>query len=201
MGGAEVPIQNGQEFNENTNRALAAIGHRIRELRKLRGMTLQQLAEICNLSSSMLSLVERGIASPSIGSLIVVSDALGTTMSDLTAATENYDGDPVTRASQAKIVRTTKHVTRRLMKEDRTRGVSIAVNEYAPNTGSSDRPLHHDGYEYGLVLDGELTVEIEGNIHILKPGDLIAYSSKRDHRLWNHGKTKTRTVWFNLNRD
>ncbi len=29
-------------------------------------------------------------------------------------------------------------------------------------------------------------------------GDLFAYSSRRPHRFWNHGKKKVRTLWFNF---
>ena len=60
--------------------ALAMIGARIRDLRRGRGMTLQQLGDATNLSPSMLSLVERGRTGASIGTLIVISSALGVHM-------------------------------------------------------------------------------------------------------------------------
>src|SRR5882757_3851109 len=53
-----------EEIAETTANTLAAIGFRIRELRQLRGRTLQELADVSGLSTSMLSLVERGRASP-----------------------------------------------------------------------------------------------------------------------------------------
>src|SRR5918992_904002 len=59
------------------------IGTRIRTLRSERNLTLQSLAESTGLSSSMLSLVERGKTSPSIGTLVAISSALGVHMSDL----------------------------------------------------------------------------------------------------------------------
>jgi transcriptional regulator with XRE-family HTH domain len=65
--------------------ALAAIGNRIRDLRGQKGLTLQALSEQTGLSPSMLSLVERGQTSPSIGTLVVISSALGVHMSDLLA--------------------------------------------------------------------------------------------------------------------
>ena len=68
---------------DEMNQTLAAIGLRIRGARIARSMTLQALADVSGLSPSMLSLVERGRASPSIGSLIVIASALGVAMSDL----------------------------------------------------------------------------------------------------------------------
>ena len=177
--------------------ALAAIGQRIRDIRIAREMTLQALADATGLSTSMLSLVERGRASPSIGSLIVIASSLGITMSDLVAAEPSQGEQLVVRASEPVPVETASHVIRRVMREDRGRGLSIAVNEYEPHTGNATEPVSHQGYEYGYVLEGRLTVEVDGASHILNRGDLISYSSRRKHRIWNHGKTKVRTLWIN----
>jgi transcriptional regulator with XRE-family HTH domain len=181
--------------------ALAAIGVRIREARLSRNMTLQAVADATGLSPSMLSLVERGRTSPSIGSLIVISGALGVTMTDIVANEPLNDDKMIVRSNEQQIVETAQHVIRRLLREDRSRGVSIAINEYAPHTGSADSPLSHDGFEYGFVLEGTLTVEVDGVSHILASGDLIAYNSRRPHRIWNHGESRVRTLWFNLNRE
>jgi transcriptional regulator with XRE-family HTH domain len=189
------------ELAKTTADTLTTIGLRIRELRQSRRLTLQELADVSGLSASMLSLVERGRASPSIGSLIVVASALGVTMSDLLVNGAAGEEKIVVRASEARVVETAQHVVRRLLRQDRTRGVSVAVNEYAPHTGSAEHPITHEGFEYGFVLQGELTVEVDGTKHVLRQGDLIAYSSRRKHKIWNHGKIKVRTLWFNLDRE
>lgn len=190
---AEAPL------NETASRTLLAIGQRIRDSRKGRGMTLQQLAEASGISSSMLSLVERGLASPSIGSLIVVGEALGKSMSDLLASDDHSD-DLVVRASETQVVVTGNNVRRRVLKEDRSNGISIAFNEYAPKTASNETPLSHEGFEYGVLLEGQLTVEVDGVAHVLREGDLISYASRRPHRIWNHSKKVARTIWFNTDR-
>jgi transcriptional regulator with XRE-family HTH domain len=189
------------EVAEATASALVAIGERIRDVRQGKNMTLQALAESTRLSVSMLSLVERGRASPSIGSLIVIASALGITMSDLVVSEPTSEEELVVRASQHNVVETAQHVIRRLIREDRARGVSIAINEYQPNTGNSDAPVAHAGFEYGFVLEGTLTVEVDKTSYVLKSGDLISYNSRRAHKIWNHGKRKVRTMWFNLDRD
>lgn len=197
---SDIGMELAEDVSETTASTLAAIGLRIRATRQRQGMTLQKLGEESGLSPSMLSLVERGRASPSIGSLIVISNALGVTMSDLVTGDATPDSDPVVRVEDQQIVETADHVVRRLIRQDRSRGVSIAINEYAPHTGSAPTPITHDGYEYGFVLEGELTVEVEGTAHKLRPGDLISYESRRPHRIWNHSRRQVRTLWFNLDR-
>lgn len=186
-------------ITHSAQRKLALIGQRIRDVRKGRGMTLQSLADASGLSPSMLSLVERGLASPSIGSLIVLSDALGLTMSEM-LETESPFGEMVVRGGDVSPVRTASDVMRKVMMEDRPNGLSIAVNEYAPQTASNDSALTHEGYEYGLLIDGSLTVEVDGKAYIVNEGDLVSYSSRRPHRIYNHDTRVARTVWINTDR-
>jgi len=187
--------------SDATALALTVIGLRIKETRLARGMTLQSVSDVSGLSPSMLSLVERGRASPSIGSLVVIASALGVTMSDLVANDPLPEERLVVRSSDAKAVETAQHVIRRVLREDKSRGLSVAVNEYAPGTGNADQPITHDGFEYGFILEGQLTVSVEETSYVLDAGDLISYSSRRPHRLWNYSDARVRTLWFNLSRD
>lgn len=180
---------------------LAAIGLRMRELRLARGMTLKALAAKTNLSSSMLSLVERSCASPSIGSLVMIASALGVTISDLIAHEHASEDDLVVRGSERPTVETAKHVVYRVLRQDRARGISVTITEYAPNTANAEKPVTHDGFEYGYLLEGTLTVEVDGVPYELQAGDLISYSSRRRHRLWNRSNAKARTLWVNVRRD
>lgn len=184
-----------------SNAVVAAIGNRLRSLRQEREMTLQELAEVTDLSPSMLSLVERGRAAPSIQSLIVIANALNVTMSDLIVADPPDEERIVIRASDQPFVKTAQNVIRRMLREDRSRGISIAINEYEPETGSSLKRGAHNSFEYGFVLEGMLTMELENVTYQLKAGDLIAFESKRPHRFWNNGTKRVRTLWINLKGD
>lgn len=193
-----LPTSTADDLQGPVAEAIAAMGVRIREVRQARDMTLQTLADATGLSPSMLSLVERGRASPSIGSLIVIASALKVPMSELVVDQPVDDERLVIRASDRRAIETAGHVIRRLIKEDRARGVSIALNEYAPHTGAAETAITHDGFEYGFVLEGKLTVEVDGILHVMEVGDLISYSSRRPHRIWNHGDAQVRTLWINL---
>ena len=87
-----------------------------------------------------------------------------------------------------------------MVADDRVRGLEIAVNEFAPGGSSADSPLHHGGYEYGMLLEGELSVTLDGETHVLAPGDMISYDSTIPHRIENTGQVTARAVWVNLDR-
>jgi transcriptional regulator with XRE-family HTH domain len=177
---------------------LATIGRNIRALRNERGLTLQALAEQTRLSPSMLSLLERGKTGPSIGTLVVIASALGAQMSDLLDGNRVNGDDIVSRAAHQRVYETAAGVTRRILKQDRTRGVEIAMNIYKPGTASAPEPMAHEGCEFGVVLEGTLDVTVGGRSYTLQPGDLISYDSNRPHRFINNGVAPVRTLWVNL---
>ncbi len=185
---------------DETVDTLAAIGARIRDLRMQKGFTLQSLAVHTGLSPSMLSLVERGKTSPSIGSLMVICSGLGVQMGDVLVRRSKPRRTPVSRASDQPEYRSPNGVLRRILRDDRSRGVEFAINTFAPNTGGAPGLHQHAGFEYGVVLDGELTVEFEDDSYTLGPGDLISFESSQAHRIWNHGKVSARALWVNLQR-
>jgi transcriptional regulator with XRE-family HTH domain len=177
---------------------LALIGGRIRAARTSRGMTLQTLGNSTNLTVSMLSLVERGRAAPSIGSLILIANALGVPMSDLVPSSTPDDQDVVVRAGSRPVVESSEKLLRTILRNDRTNGILISLTVYKPGTGASSIPRGHAGSEHGYVLEGELTVELDGTVYRLREGDLISYNSTRAHRIWNYSRRDAKALWFNV---
>ena len=59
---------------------------RVRELRRQRGWTLEQLSASCGVSRSMLSQIERNQANPTLGVAFRVAQAFGLTLGDLVDA-------------------------------------------------------------------------------------------------------------------
>jgi transcriptional regulator with XRE-family HTH domain len=194
----EKPTEEPVDGGEIRDVSLVSLGRRIRHLRQERRMTLQDLAEATGLSSSMISLVERGRTSPSIGSLVVIASAFRVPIADLFVEIDQGREDYVVRCEDQSVVSPWPGVARRTAKIDRLRRVEISMNEWEPNGDTEPQPAHHAGYEYGLLIEGELTVEVEGVTHVLKPGDLISYPSTVLHSLRNAGTDVARAVWVNL---
>jgi transcriptional regulator with XRE-family HTH domain len=181
----------------DTERMIRRVGFQIRRLRNDRGLTLQHVADRTGVSVSMLSMLERGVAGASISTLVAVASALGVHMSDLFEQ-ESEPHSPVRRREDQIEVQTAAGVLRRVAHNDSGHGLEMVVNQYAPGTASGARAVHHSGTEFGLVLDGELTVVLEGVRHDLRPGDSITYRSTQPHLIRNDGQVPARAVWVNL---
>src|SRR4051812_20947668 len=64
-------------MDEGTAGLAASIGARVKHERNARGWTLDQLAGAAQVSRRMVVNVEQGLANPSVGTLLRLSDALG----------------------------------------------------------------------------------------------------------------------------
>ncbi|MBI1881950.1 MAG: cupin domain-containing protein [Chloroflexi bacterium] len=71
---------------------------------------------------------------------------------------------------------------------------------YAVGATSGRAMSHHVGREYGLILEGELTVELGFERYLLQPGDSIAFDSTMPHRMINSGAVPVRAIWVVLDR-
>lgn len=177
---------------------IGRVGAKIRARRKSIGLTLNDLSSRTGISVSMLSMLERGVAGASIGTLVAVATALRLQMHDLFESQVGEPSSPVIPREAQTEVETAEGVLRRMAHHSRTDGLEMVVNEYAPGTASGDAPLHHEGREYGVVIAGTLCVELDGIEYRLRPGDAIAYASTRPHRISNPHRTRARAVWVNV---
>lgn len=182
----------------DADQTIAKVGAKIRAFRSRQGLTLKEVAERTGVSVSMLSMLERGVASASVGTLVSVASALGVHMYDLFDHPAEGQMSPVTRRSEQSAVSTSEGTTRRVIHHDAHLGLEMAVNQYEPGGASGPRATHHPGRECGVVMQGCLTVELEGERYELESGDSIAYASTRPHRIVNEGTQLAVAVWMNI---
>ncbi|RZI95015.1 MAG: cupin domain-containing protein, partial [Microbacterium sp.] len=67
---------------------------------------------------------------------------------------------------------------------------------YAPGTEAPQEHIVHQGREYGVIIAGNLSVELQGESTVLYPGDSIVFDSMIPHRFWNEGDVEVRAIWF-----
>ncbi|WP_307084001.1 helix-turn-helix domain-containing protein [Arthrobacter agilis] len=170
-----------------------AIGTRVKQERKNREWTLDQLAAAAGVSRRMLVNVEQGAANPSVGTLLRLSDALGVGLPSLV--------EPP--ASPA--VRTTRHGDGAVLWTGDLggQGVLVAGTE-PPNVvelwdwtlapGERHTSEAHAGGTRELlhVQEGALTVDVDGELHELGTGDALTFHGDVAHAYLNRNGVRTR---------
>jgi transcriptional regulator with XRE-family HTH domain len=79
-------------------------------------------------------------------------------------------------------------------------GAEFLEITYEPGASSGAKMSHHEGREFGLILEGELVVELGFESYTLHRGDSIIFESSTPHRLINNGIHPMRAVWVVLSR-
>jgi transcriptional regulator with XRE-family HTH domain/mannose-6-phosphate isomerase-like protein (cupin superfamily) len=67
---------------------------------------------------------------------------------------------------------------------------------YACGATSGENLSHHQGREFGLILEGELVVQLSEQEFILNAGDSIVFDSTTPHLLTNRGEQPMRALWI-----
>jgi transcriptional regulator with XRE-family HTH domain len=184
------------EAEEAVVRTVTDVGRRIREAREGSGLTLRAISDATGVSTSMLSLVERGRTSPSIGTLVAICDALDIHMATLFSGEDHADA--VLIPAESTVTHSVKGLTRRIILDDRSHGLELTEHVYSPGTASADEPTHHTGDEVGIVIEGRLTVQVNETTYDLGPGDAVHFSSSSPHRFENRARRATRAIWLNI---
>jgi transcriptional regulator with XRE-family HTH domain/mannose-6-phosphate isomerase-like protein (cupin superfamily) len=77
-------------------------------------------------------------------------------------------------------------------------GAEFLEITYAPGAMSGLNLSHHEGREFGLILEGELLIELGFESYTLHEGDSIIFESTVPHRLMNKSEGPMRAVWVVL---
>lgn len=66
---------------------------------------------------------------------------------------------------------------------------------YRVGASSGTKMSRHSGREFGLILEGELLLELGFDRHHLQQGDSIIFDSTTPHRLANDGQIPVKAIW------
>jgi len=161
------------------------LGARIRSFRRAKHLTLSQLAERVGVTEGFLSQVERGLASPSIGTLRRIAAGLGQSIGSLFQAEDEGRLGVLVRRGERRVVDYPGLNARDEFVTGALGGkLQVIMSFVGPGGGTGDEPYAHESdEECVLVLEGSLDVWIGGTHFRLNEGDSLTYSSRTPH--WN----------------
>ena len=182
------------------------MGMRLRQAREQHGLSLRGLAQRVEVSPSLLSQIENGLARPSVGTLWALVNELGVSLdhvfdvsgspADETSAPEDL---AVQRADERQVIVLSGGVQWEQLDASHDAGVIFAFVTYEPGVETSERPAaRHSGREYGYMVSGRLAIEIDDRRVELGPGDAVSFDSRQPHRFSAVGEEAARAVWFNV---
>ena len=161
------------------------IGTKIKKYRKDKKYTLKMLSEQTGLSIGFLSQLERGMTTIAIDSLANVARVLGVELADFFESDTKAGSDPVTHGYDMPMTQIGPEIIQYTLSKNVEDFVLFPRLFYLLPFGeepeSEPEPYKHEGEEFIYVLEGILTVYLDGNEYCLNPGDSIQIHSQTPH--------------------
>ncbi len=166
---------------------LQLIALRIKDLRDIAGLTVQQVAEKTGIDIREYEAYETGTRDFSFSHLFNIAEALGVDISDLlTGESPKLHGYILTRDGQGlEFNRRQQYKYHHLaynFRDKLSEPFIVTVGQDEP--GAVKQAHSHEGQEFDYVLEGTLKIVLGGNELYLKEGDSIYYDSSLPHVMY-----------------
>jgi len=189
----ERPMLDSDDFESDRR-----LGEAVRLLRRRMGMTIQDLAKRTNLSAAMVSLLERGRATPSLRTLRMLSLALEVPISYFFEA--RPDGSVpsyiVRKASRRLLRLTSSGVLKESLTPDTGGQIELYELTLSPGGSSGTDFVQHHGEKAGYVLSGRIRLWLDHEAHLLEAGDSFRFPSLVPHMFDNPTQEAARMIWI-----
>ncbi|RTE91332.1 XRE family transcriptional regulator [Bradyrhizobium sp. LVM 105] len=162
-----------------------AFGDRVRLMREQADLTLDQISKLSGVSRAMLSKVERGEKSPTIGVAKRIAHALGTSFSalvgDETVARRAF---ALVRKDQRQVFRDAETGFERILLSPVMAGlpVEVVLHHLPPKASTGKLPPYPAGVTKHVVATrGRVTVGIDNVETVLEEGDTLYFEADVEH--------------------
>ncbi len=167
------------------------LGPRIRMIRMRQNRTLQDIADLCGCTRSLISMIECGKSVPALGTIARISKALGITLSEMVSD----EAAPKTICTRAESLTEEKKIPLQdgygffplaVSRPGKMMQPSIVVFE---GSAEPQEPVTHSGEEFLFILEGHLKYQVGSEVFDLKPGDSLYFDAEIPHRQIPTGET------------
>jgi transcriptional regulator with XRE-family HTH domain len=185
-----APIPSGDELG--AAELAGRVAENLREQRKRRAMSLDELAQRTGVSRAALSQIETRKTNPTIGILWKIASGIGITFADLIGETRAELA--VLRRGEAQPLRSTdgKFESRPLMPAAGIPQVEMYELRLAARARHASEPHGPGTREIVVVLSGAMRMTVGDHSDELGPGDSVVFDANKPHVYENSGSSESR---------
>lgn len=177
------------------------IGDRLREVRKENGLSQRQLAQQSGITNGMISLIEQNSASPSVSSLTKILDSLSMSLADFFAPKIPNPSQYIFRKSEQIGInpandahaKNDQNITYLVIGGGKA-PIEVIHEIYEPNEDDAQDLYTHNGFEAGMIVEGEIELTLEETVYLLLEGDGFSFPSHLPHCFRNISTKRARIV-------
>jgi transcriptional regulator with XRE-family HTH domain len=171
------------------------LGARVRQLRRRRGMTVEELARAVDVDKAHVSRIENNRKQPSVAMLAQLAKALGTSIGHLLGETLDKAEIKVTRATELGAILEAQHQREPGEHHFTPLLHGKAVGSFEaflvhPGADAGTTEARHSGQEMLYIVAGTVEVVFHDHVVTLGQGDCIHFPGYLHHRLRRAGRAK-----------
>lgn len=159
-----------------------SIGAKLKELRILKGLTQEELADRAELSKGFISQLERDLTSPSIATLMDILQCLGTSIGEFFNETPEeqivFGKNDYFEKQDQELKNEIKWIIPNAQKNVME---PIMLTLAAGGETYPDNP--HEGEEFGYVLQGSISIHLGNHTYKAKKGESFYFTADKKHYL------------------
>ena len=158
------------------------IGNKLKELRVLKGLTQEELADRSELSKGFISQLERNLTSPSITTLMDILQCLGTSIGEFF---NEAPDEQIVFGKQDYFVKVDTEYKNEIKwiipNAQKNTMEPIYLTLEAGGSTCPDTP--HEGEEFGYILQGTVSIHLGNKTYKAKKGESLYYTADKTHFL------------------
>ena len=168
------------------------IGQKLKELRVLKNLTQEELADRAELSKGFISQLERNLTSPSIATLTDIRQCLGTSLNEF--FTEEPEEQIVFGSEDffEKIDSDLKNKIEWII-PNAQKNIMEPIFLTLEKGGSTYPDTPHEGEEFGYVLQGSIMIHLGNKSYRAKKGEAFYFTPDKKHYLTS--KNGATLIW------
>ncbi len=170
------------------------VGYRLRVLREERNVSMRSLARRSGLSANALSMIERGLTSPSVSTLTKLANALEVPIMAFFRQEPERQNVVLCKANDRNRIDFTNGYWEGLGSEFFNGRLEAFLLTLENGGSSGPHGMIHTGYEFIFCLEGKIEYEVEGQIYHLEAGDSLIFQANLLHRWHNRWDKPSRLV-------
>lgn len=170
------------------------IGTKIKSLRLKKQLTLEDVANRCELSKGFLSQVENNLSSPSIATLEDILEVLGSSLSDFFTDEEAVEN--VIVCGEGDYFENEKEDYRiKYLVPNAQKNLMEPIHLTLSPGGKSEIVPPHDGEDFAFILDGEITICYGNDRFSASSGCSFYVYCNESYYLLNAGEKPAKLLW------
>lgn len=170
-------------------------GRIVKKFRKEKNLTIKELAEKVNITPSMLSQIERGIANPSLNTVRGISKALDVPLFKFFMEQEDPEFKDIIVKKDKRMQIILDGTSYELLTPTLDTAIEFMLLTLESGSTTVTNPTSHKGEEVAFVIEGPVELNLEGETYILETGDSVSIPPNTKHSWKNTGEGKAVVIF------